>query len=98
MRVSIPFLPLLAVCAALACGSKTAASSRPPAAPTSLSATGGVGQVALSWAAVAGATGYSVSRGATTGGPYAQIATPAGTSYNDTSVSGGTTYYYVVQA
>src|SRR5438874_9625042 len=70
-----------------------------PPGPASLTATGGVGQVALSWTAVSGATGgYSVSRGTAAGGPYAEIAAAAaGTTYVDKSVGGGTTYYYVVQ-
>ena len=73
----------------------------PPAAPASLTATGGAGSVALSWAAVTGATEYHVLRGTTTGGPYTQIALvtgTTGTTYSDTAVTGGTTYFYVVRA
>lgn len=70
-----------------------------PPAPTSLTATGGNGQVSLSWPAVAGATSYKVLRGSTAGGEAATpIATPAGQSYVDTSVTNGSTYYYVVRA
>ena len=39
-----------------------------------------------------------MKRGSVTGGPYTQIATPAGTNYVDTSLTNGTMYYYVVSA
>ncbi len=69
-----------------------------PAAPTGLSATAGDQQVVLNWNASAGATGYHVKRGTTSGGPYTQVASPSGTSDTDTGLSDGTTYYYVVAA
>ena len=67
-----------------------------PPIPTALSATAGDSQVALSWAASPGATGYKVKRAVTNGGPYTVIGTAAVTSYTDTTVTNGTTYYYVV--
>ena len=70
----------------------------PPATPTGLTATAGNAQVALSWSASSGATSYNVSRGTTTGGPYTKISSPASTSYTDTGLNNGTTYYYVVSA
>jgi hypothetical protein len=54
--------------------------------------------VALSWSAPSGATSYNVQRSTTNGGPYTSIATPTTTSYTDTGVTNGTTYYYVVAA
>jgi fibronectin type 3 domain-containing protein len=70
-----------------------------PTAPTSLTATGGLGQVSLSWTAVPGATSYSVKRATTTGGPYTTLTTGVtGTSYINTGLGDGTTYYYVVSA
>src|SRR5262245_2039011 len=70
-----------------------------PAAPTGLTATAGDGSVRLNWTASAGATSYSVLRGATPGG---QGATPVGTSttntLTDTGLTNGTTYYYKVTA
>jgi regulation of enolase protein 1 (concanavalin A-like superfamily) len=54
--------------------------------------------VKVSWSASSGATSYNVKRSTTSGGPYTTIASPTGTSYNDTAVSNGTTYYYVVSA
>ncbi|XID92817.1 glycoside hydrolase family 48 protein [Paenibacillaceae bacterium WGS1546] len=70
-----------------------------PAAPTGLTATAGNAQVSLSWTASAGATSYNVKRATTSGGPYATVATGVtGTSYTDTGLTNGTTYYYVASA
>jgi hypothetical protein len=57
--------------------------------------------VALSWnASTSTVAGYNVYRGAVSGGPYTKInaALDALTSYTDTNVLGGQTYYYVVTA
>src|SRR5262249_16466258 len=43
--------------------------------PTGLKATAGNAQVALSWTAAAGATGYNVKRAPSSGGPYTTIVT-----------------------
>jgi len=74
------------------------APTTPPAAPTNLVATAGNAQASLSWSASSGATNYRLKRSTTNGGPYTQIATPTGTSYLDTPLTNGTTYYYVVSA
>ena len=70
-----------------------------PAAPANLVATAGTGQVNLTWTGSTGATSYNVYRSQTSGGPYT---TPQGsttaTTYTDTAVINGTTYYYVVRA
>jgi hypothetical protein len=52
----------------------------------------------LAWNASAGAVGYNVYRGTVSGGPYSSLtATPVTTtSFVDTSVQVGQTYYYVV--
>jgi hypothetical protein len=69
----------------------------PPAAPASLTATAGTQQIALSWPPVSGATGYSIKRSATSGGPYATVATSlTGLAYTDTGLTNGTPVYYVV--
>jgi fibronectin type 3 domain-containing protein len=68
------------------------------AAPTGVGATAGNGSVVLSWSAVSGATGYRVLRGTISGGPYTQVASPAGTSHSDSGLTNGTAYYYVVRA
>lgn len=69
-----------------------------PAAPTGLTATAGNAQVALSWTASTGATSYNVKRSTVNGSGYATINSPTGTSYTNTGLTNGTTYYYVVSA
>nr|WP_254450627.1 glycoside hydrolase family 9 protein [Cohnella herbarum] len=70
-----------------------------PAAPAGVTASAGNAQATLTWAASAGATSYNVKRAATTGGPYATVATAVtGTSFTNTALTNGTTYYYVVSA
>jgi hypothetical protein len=71
-----------------------------PQVPGNLSATASTDQVSLSWLASTGASSYSIKRSATPGGPYQTISAGVvtGTSYVDTSVTGGATYYYVVAA
>ncbi|MDM8007430.1 MAG: fibronectin type III domain-containing protein, partial [Phycisphaerae bacterium] len=71
----------------------------PPDAPTGLTATPGNGQVALSWNASAGATSYDVKRSTVSGGPYSVIANDiTSTSYTNTGLTNGVTYYFVVSA
>ncbi|NIO81063.1 MAG: hypothetical protein GTN53_10675, partial [Candidatus Aminicenantes bacterium] len=72
----------------------------PPAAPTGLTATAGNGQVDLDWAdnTESDLASYNVKRATTTGGPYTQVANVTVSSWNDTTVTNGTTYYYVVTA
>jgi hypothetical protein len=74
------------------------APTQSPAAPTGLIAAGGNAQVSLSWTASSGATSYPLKRSTTTGGPYTQISAPATTSFTDTGLTNGTTYFYVVSA
>jgi hypothetical protein len=69
-----------------------------PAIPTNLAATSANAQASLTWSASTGATSYHVKRATTSGGPYTQVGAPASTSYTDTSLTNGTTYYYVVSA
>lgn len=72
----------------------------PPAIPalSNITATTGDSEVALSWDAVTGTTGYNVKRSTIAGGPYDKSVPVLGTSYVDTTVTNGTTYYYVVTA
>jgi fibronectin type 3 domain-containing protein len=70
-----------------------------PATPTGLQATGGNAQVSLTWNASAGAATYKVKRSTTNSGPYnTAVASPGATNYTDTTVTNGTTYFYVVSA
>src|SRR5205807_6556413 len=70
----------------------------PPAAPTGLAAIAGNMQVALTWTASSDATSYHVRRSTTNGGGYAQIGAPTTTNFADSSLTNGSTYYYVVTA
>jgi sugar lactone lactonase YvrE len=71
----------------------------PPRAPTISTVLTDYGQVSLTWSTVAGTTvTYNVKRSPSSGGPYAIIANTPSTSYTDTNVVNGTTYYYVVSA
>jgi fibronectin type 3 domain-containing protein len=74
----------------------------PPAAPTGLVATAANQLVALDWQnnTDADLAGYHVRRRVGTTGSFVQITTTLLTSsaYNDTTVSNGVTYYYVVVA
>ena len=61
----------------------------------------GLHVVDLTWTASvsSGITGYQISRGASASGPFTPIATVGNTtSYMDTTVTSGTTYYYVIAA
>ncbi len=70
-----------------------------PLSPTNLTATPGDAQVLLNWDLVTDADSYTVKRATTAGGPYTVIAENiTETSYLDTTIVNGTTYYYVVTA
>ena len=73
-----------------------------PAAPAGLRATARLGRVDLDWNDVIDADldGYDVFRATSAAGPFTRI-TPSritAAAYSDTSVTGGTTYIYVVTA
>ena len=71
----------------------------PPQTPTGLTAHGTDSKVTLSWSAALGAIRYNVKRSLTPGGPYLSVnAAVHGTTYTDTGLVNGTTYYYVVSA
>lgn len=72
-----------------------------PAVPTGVSASGGNGSVTLSWTAVSGASSYNVYRSTSSGfaiAPSNKIASSTTNAYTDSSVTNGTTYYYLVTA
>ncbi|MFZ5874913.1 MAG: hypothetical protein ACOYXU_00760, partial [Nitrospirota bacterium] len=78
-----------------------------PAAPTGLSAADVVGDqggaLALGWtvSTATDVTQQRVYRGTTSGGPYTLITTISNnttTTYTDTGLTNGTTYYYVIRA
>jgi len=71
-----------------------------PGAPAAVSAKAGDGQVALSWALTSGATSYDIYRSTTKGGegttPFQTNVTS--TSFTDSGLTDGTTYYYEISA
>lgn len=73
--------------------SATPSATTAPAAPTNLTATAGNAQVSLSWTGSGGATSYNVKRATVSGGPYTTVASPTGTTYTNTGLTNGTTYY-----
>jgi subtilisin family serine protease len=70
----------------------------PLPAPTGVAATAGNASVALKWNAVAGANSYVVLRSLTSAGIYSPVATVSTTTFNDTAVLNGITYYYRLAA
>ena len=70
----------------------------PPLPPTITSVTTNFGQITLTWTAVTGATNYNVKRSTVSGSNYVTIASTTSTSFTDTNVLVGTTYFYVVSA
>ena len=70
-----------------------------PDAPA-LTAVPGDSQVFLSWPMSPGATGYNVKRATITGGPYTTVNTApiSGVRFDDTGLTNGQTYHYVVSA
>jgi hypothetical protein len=81
----------------------TTAAAPPPSAPTNLTASPvSSSQINLSWSASTGGQGtisYLLERCAGAGcSSFTQIATPAGTTYNDTSLNASTSYTYQVRA
>jgi mannan endo-1,4-beta-mannosidase len=72
---------------------------------TGLTAAAASGQVTLNWNAYPGASSYNIWRSTTstlpTGGPITYLPIqnpPTGTTFTDTTVTSGTTYYYAVNA
>jgi Fibronectin type III domain/Zinc carboxypeptidase len=98
-RAAILYLLEQAGCPYAVIGKQGEYCNQAPAAPGGLSATAGSQQISLAWNAASGATSYNVHRATVSGGPYTPIQTAwAGTSFTDTGLTNGTTYFYVVTA
>jgi uncharacterized protein (TIGR02145 family) len=54
--------------------------------------------ITVSWSAVTGASNYRVYRSTSVNGTYTLVNSPSGTSYTNTGLTTGTTYYYRVAA
>jgi hypothetical protein len=93
-------LPIVALVAFVGCD-KLFGIDRVPdplEAPANLEAVPGNKMVSLTWSPVDKATGYVVKRGTVSGdydSPFPVVST---TAFTDSTVTNGTTYYYVVQA
>jgi rhamnogalacturonan endolyase len=91
------YYQVLAVNAAGVSASSSATVVPPPVAPISLSAFPGNTQVVLSWVSAPGATAYWLFSGTSSGNETNLVAgNISGTSYTNTGLVNGTTYYYVV--
>ena len=68
--------------------------------PTGLTATPGNNSVTLNWTAPStpGATGYNVYQATSLNGPFTKVGSPAATTFTQSGLLAGTTYYYYVTA
>jgi fibronectin type 3 domain-containing protein len=84
---------------ALSAGEISLLAAGPLPAPQNVGATSGNQQIGLSWDAVSGATGYTIQRASSNGGPYTLIAAGVtATSYIDSGLDDGATWYYIIAA
>ena len=77
---------------------EVSATPLPPPAPTFVTVIANYGVVSLTWSTVPGANSYNLRRSPSTNGPFTLITSTSSTSYNDTTVINGSTYYYIVSA
>jgi len=101
--VTIQFTPASSGTAPAKVGFISNAADSPTVEPvtgTGVPSGSGSHNVSLSWNAVETAVGYNVYRGKTKSGPFDQIntAVDSSTSYTDSTVVSGATYYYVTTA
>jgi len=70
------------------------------ATPSYPVAIGGNAQATVYWGGATGATSYNIKRAVVNHGPYTTVGSvsSSATSYTDTGLTNGTTYYYVVSA
>jgi len=87
---------ILSLVAALLLGTAAPLLAQMPPPPQNLVATGGSAHVDLTWNSPA--SNFNVKRSTVAGGPYTTIGTAIQTSYTDTTVAPGVTYYYLVTA
>ena len=79
-------------------GNSSSASAYALAKPTLSSAVAGDAQVTLTWTAVTNATAYSIKRRTSPTGTITTISPGNVTTYTNTGLTNGTTYYYEVTA
>jgi alpha-galactosidase len=68
-----------------------------PHAPTGLTVTTG-NSITLTWNTAVAALNYNIKRSTTNGGPYTTLTNSPVSTFSDSSVTLGTTYFYVVSA
>jgi uncharacterized repeat protein (TIGR01451 family) len=79
--------------------SATASGTTVPAAPTGVTATAAASSVTVRWTAPAGATGFTVRRATTAGGPYTAAGSTGGVTLSDPGgFLPGARVFYVVSA
>ncbi|SPF46016.1 Cell wall-binding protein [Candidatus Desulfosporosinus infrequens] len=79
--------------------SSTSIGSDAPSTPTNITATTvSSSQIKLTWDSVSGATSYNVYGATSSSGTFSNIATVTSSSYSNSGLWAGTTYYYKVQA
>lgn len=92
----------VSACGEAGCGGLSAADGgyAALAAPAGVQASDGAypDKIRVTWNAATGATFYSVLRAASPAGTRTEVATPTGTTFDDTSASLGAIYYYWVKA
>lgn len=66
--------------------------------PTLTAKSAGSTKIKLTWTKATGAKGYRIFRATSKDGPYKRIKVLTGTSYTDTGLKTGKTYYYKVRA
>lgn len=80
-------------------GGDGAEAPKTPGTPSNIYGSPGNGQIPLRWLEAYRATSYLLKRSSINGGPYVLIATGlTNTSFVDTNVVNGATYYYIVSA
>lgn len=78
-----------------------AGDTTPPTAPANLTATAAKRKITLAWTASTdnvGVTGYQIWRAASPTGTFAQIATTTSTTYTNSGLTSGSTFYYYATA
>ncbi len=93
-RLVIVLVATAAIVAALVIPAKAARAPQPPSEVQARALS--PSQIAVSWSAAAGTSGYRVLRATTSGGPYSAVGTTSSLSYTDSGLQAATTYYYVV--
>ena len=79
-------------------GSKTVTFKIIPKTVTGLNATSTTSSITLKWSKVSSVSGYEVYRATSKSGTYTKMKTTTSTSYQNTSLSKTSTYYYKVRA